>query len=83
VLAQRVAVSRALVMVAAAVAAGTALVHDQVRGADPIELVTLRSGSYADFRQVFAREAPAGGSVPATLRFPDQPEIVWTTTTAG
>ena len=72
-LAQRVAVSRALVMVAAAVAAGTALVHDQVRGADPIELVTLRSGSYADFRQVFAREAPAGGSVPATLRFPDQP----------
>ena len=72
-LAQRVAASRALVLVAAAVAAGTALVHDQVRGADPIEQVTLRSGSYADFRQVFVREAPAGGSVPATLRFPDQP----------
>ena len=31
------------------------------------------SGSYADFRQVFVREAPAGVSVPATLRFPDQP----------
>lgn len=64
---------RTLVVVAAAVAAGTALVHSQVRGADPIELVTLRSGSYADFRQVFVREAPAGVSVPATLRFPDRP----------
>jgi dienelactone hydrolase len=62
-----------LVVVAAVVAAGTALVHGQVRGADPSELVTLRSGSYADFRQVFVREAPAGVSVPATLRFPDQP----------
>ncbi len=58
---------------AVAVAAGTALVHGQVRGAGLIELVTLRSGSYADFRQVFAREAPAGVSVPATLRFPDRP----------
>ena len=58
---------------AAAVAAGTALVYGQVRGADPIEPVTLRSGSYADFRQVFVREAPAGVSVPATLRFPDRP----------
>jgi hypothetical protein len=64
---------RTLVVMAAAVAAGTALVHGQVRGADPIELVTLRSGSYADFRQVFVREAPAGVSVPATLRFPDRP----------
>ena len=54
-------------MVAAAVAAGTTLVHGQVRGADPTELVTLRSGSYADFRRVSAREAPAGLSVPATL----------------
>jgi dienelactone hydrolase len=35
--------------------------------------VTLRSGSYADFRQVFVREAPADISVSATLRFPDQP----------
>jgi dienelactone hydrolase len=60
-------------MVAAAVAAGTAPVHGQVRGADPTEMVTLRSGSYADFRQVLTREAPAGVSVPATLRFPDQP----------
>jgi len=65
-------VARALVVVAAAVVAGTALVHGQVRGSDPIESVTLRSGSYADFRQVFTREAPAGVSVPATLRFPDQ-----------
>ena len=55
-------------VVAAVVAAGTALVHGQVRGTDPIELVTLRSGSYTDFRQVFVREAPAGVSVPATLR---------------
>src|SRR6267142_2773818 len=69
----RSAVARALVVVAAAVVAGTALVHGQVRGADPIESVTLRSGSYADFRQVFAREAPAGVSVPATLRFPERP----------
>jgi hypothetical protein len=60
----RSAASRALVVVAAAVAAGTALVHGQVRSADRTELVTLRSGSYADFRQVFAREAPAGGLVP-------------------
>ena len=65
--------SWALVVVAAAVAAGTALVPGQGRGADLIEAVTLRSGSYADFRQVFTREAPAGVSVPATLRFPDRP----------
>jgi dienelactone hydrolase len=64
---------RTLVVVAAAITAGTALVHGQGRGADPTERVTLRSGSYADFRQVFVREAPAGVSVPATLRFPDQP----------
>lgn len=63
---------RALAVVAAAVAVGTALVHSQVREVGPIELVTLRSGSYADFRQVFVREAPAGVSVPATLRFPDR-----------
>lgn len=67
------AASWALVAVAAAVAAGTALVHGQVRGADPIELVTLRSAAYADFRQVFTREAPAEVSIPATLRFPDRP----------
>jgi dienelactone hydrolase len=65
---------RTLVVVAAAITAGTARVHGQGRGADPIELVTLHSGSYADFRQVFVREAPAGVSVPATLRFPDQPQ---------
>jgi len=63
---------QALMVMAAVVAAGTALVPGQALGAEPIELVTLRSGSYADFRQVFTREAPAGVSVPATLRFPDQ-----------
>ena len=63
----------ALAVVAAAVAVGTALVYGQVRDAGPIEQVTLRSGSYADFRQVFVREAPADISVPATLRFPDRP----------
>jgi dienelactone hydrolase len=60
-------------VVAAAVAVGTALVHGQVSDAGPIELVTLRSGSYTDFHQVFAREAPAAVSVPAILRFPDRP----------
>jgi dienelactone hydrolase len=69
----RGAASRALGLVAATVAVGTALVYGQVRDAGPIELVTLRSGSYADFRHVFAREAPATVSVPATLRFPDRP----------
>lgn len=65
--------SRVLGVVAAAVAAGTALVYGQVRDAGPIERVTLRSGSYADFRQVFVREAPAEASVPVTLRFPERP----------
>ncbi len=65
--------SWALAVVAAGVAVGTALVHGQVRDVGPIERVTLRSGSYADFRQVFTREAPAGVSVPATLRFPERP----------
>jgi hypothetical protein len=60
-------------VVAAAVAVGTALVYGRVRDAGPVELVTLRSDSYADFRQVFAREAPAGVSVPAILRFPERP----------
>jgi dienelactone hydrolase len=69
----RGAASRALALVAAAVAVGAALVHGQVRDAGPVERVTLRSGSYADFRQVFTREAPAGVSVPATLRFPERP----------
>ena len=49
----------ALAVVAAAVAIGAALVHGQVTDVGSIEQVTLRSGSYADFRQVFAREAPA------------------------
>jgi len=62
-----------LAVVAAAVAIGAALVHGQVTDVGSIEQVTLRSGSYADFRQVFAREAPAGVSVPATLRFPERP----------
>ena len=65
--------SWALGMVAAAVAVGTAVAYGQLNDAGPIERVTLRSGSYADFRQVFVREAPAGVPVPATLRFPDQP----------
>jgi dienelactone hydrolase len=69
----RGAASRTLAAVAAAVAIGTALVHGQVSDVGPIERVTLRSGSYADFRQVFTREVPAGVSVPATLRFPDRP----------
>jgi dienelactone hydrolase len=69
----RRAASRALMAVAAAVAVGATLVYGQVRDAGPIEHVTLRSGSYADFRQVFVREAPVDASVPATLRFPDQP----------
>ena len=69
----RRAASRALAVVAAAVAVGTALVYGQLSDAGLIERVTLRSGSYTDFRQVFAREAPAGVSVPATLRFPDRP----------
>lgn len=60
-------------VVVAVVTAATALMHGQVRGTDLIEQVTLRSGSYAGFREVFTREAPAGVSVPATLRFPDQP----------
>jgi len=69
----RRAASWALAVVAAAVAVGTALIYGQVSDAGLIERVTLRSGSYTDFRQVFAREAPSGVSVPATLRFPDQP----------
>ena len=64
---------RALLVVAALVAVGTALVYGQLRDAAPIERVTLRSGSYADFRQVLTREAPADVSVPATRRFPEQP----------
>ena len=69
----RGAASRTLAVLAAAVAVGTALVYAQVSDVGPIERVTLRSGSYADFRQVFTREVPAGVSVPATLRFPDRP----------
>ena len=69
----RCTASRVLGAVAAAVAVGTALVYGQVRDAGPIERVTLRSGSYADFRQVFVREAPAEASVPATLHFPERP----------
>jgi dienelactone hydrolase len=84
----RRAASRALAAVAAAVAIGTALVHGQVRDVGPIERVTLRSGSYADFRQVFTRGAPAGVSVPATLRFPERsrdryPAVVVVHTIAG
>ena len=63
----------ALAVVAAAVAVGAALVHGQVSDVGSIERVTLRSGSYADFRQVLTREAPADVSVRATLRFPEQP----------
>ena len=69
----RRAAALVLGVVAAAAAVGTALVYGQVSDAGPIERVTLRSGSYADFRQVFVREAPADTSVSATLRFPDQP----------
>jgi len=37
------------------------------------ETVTFQSGSYADFRQLLSREAPAGEvSITATLSFPDQ-----------
>lgn len=57
----------------AGVAIETALVHGQGGDAGPIELVTLRSGSYADFRQVLTGETPAAASVPAMLRFPDRP----------
>jgi dienelactone hydrolase len=63
----------ALAAVAAAVAVGAALVHGRATDADSIELVTFHSGSYADFRQVFAREAPVRVAVPATLRFPGRP----------
>jgi dienelactone hydrolase len=69
----RRAASRALGVVAAAVAVGTALVYGQVRDVGPIERVTLRSSSYTDFRQILTRGAPADVSVPATLRFPEQP----------
>ena len=60
----------------------------QPRDVGPIERVTLRSGSYTDFRQVFTREAPAGVSVPATLRFPERsrdryPAVVVVHTIAG
>ena len=69
----RGAALRALAVVAAAVAVATALVRGRVSDAGPIELVTLRSGSYTDFRQVFTRAAPAAVSVSAMLRFPDRP----------
>ena len=46
----RGAASWALAVVVAAAAVETALVHGQVRDVGPIERVTLRSGSYADFR---------------------------------
>jgi hypothetical protein len=37
------------------------------------ESVTFQSGSYADFRQLLAREAaPATVTIAATLSFPDQ-----------
>jgi len=58
-----------VVVVRRLVAVGTALVYGQLRDAGPIERVTLRSGSYADFRQVLTREAPADVSVPATSAF--------------
>jgi hypothetical protein len=66
-------VTWALGMVAAAVAVGTALVYGQGGDAGSIEGVTLRSDSYADFRQALTREAPAEASIPAALRFPEQP----------
>src|SRR5207237_697283 len=56
----RGAASRTLAVLAAAVAIGTTLVYAQVSDVRPIERVTLRSGSYTDFRQVFTREVPAG-----------------------
>ena len=51
--------------------------------------VTLQSGTYADFRQLMAREAPTGTvAVRATLQFPDEardryPVVVMVHTIAG
>lgn len=56
----------------AATAFGTAIAHGQAPQARPNQ-VTFQSASYADFRQLLSREAPAATvTVPATLSFPDE-----------
>jgi dienelactone hydrolase len=62
---------RLLVMIAAS-SFGTAIGYGQAPQAGPNQ-VTFQSASYADFRQVLAREAPTTTvTVPATLTFPDE-----------
>jgi dienelactone hydrolase len=72
----------------AATAFGTAIAHGQAPQARPNQ-VTFQSASYADFRQLLSREAPAATvTVPATLSFPDEardryPAVVVVHTIAG
>jgi dienelactone hydrolase len=74
-----------LFLMIAATAFGTAT----ARGQADANRVTFQSASYADFRQLQAREAPAATvTVPATLNFPDEvsdryPAVVIVHTIAG
>jgi dienelactone hydrolase len=61
-----------LLVTMAAVLLGTATACGQPPGAGP-DRVTFQSGTYADFRQLQAREAPtATVAIPATLSFPEE-----------
>jgi dienelactone hydrolase len=72
----------------AAIALGAAAAHGQAPQPRP-EQVTFQSASYADFRQLLSREAPAATvTVAATLSFPDEagdryPAVVVVHTIAG
>jgi dienelactone hydrolase len=72
----------------AAIACGIAAVRGQASEARSSQ-VTFQSASYADFRQLLSREAPAAAvTVPATLSFPDDakdryPAVVVVHTVAG
>jgi dienelactone hydrolase len=77
-----------LFVMIAAIASGTAPVHGLASEARSSQL-TFQSASYADFRQLLSREAPAATlTVPATISFPDDakdryPAVVVAHTIAG
>lgn len=77
-----------LFVMVAVTAFGTAIVSAHGLGPQARQ-VTFKSASYADFRQLLSREAPAATvTVPATLRFPDEardryPAVVVVHTIAG
>jgi dienelactone hydrolase len=84
----RVLMHLCLSVTIATIAFGIATVHGQAAQAQP-NRVSFQSASYADFRQLMSREAPAATvMVPAILSFPDDakgryPAVVVVHTIAG